>query len=157
MINLKQLSECRKCGESCSPISPKIGNRISFIYNSPSQEDFNYGELFQNRGCYFAFKMIKEYFPDAHLTSVKKCLDGKESKCFSFWTKEEVKDTYKVFMGKEVAKRFGVEYNYGEATSSYACFKSPNVFSTCGDKIINDFKKLLERVKNEIEKNSIAN
>ncbi len=134
----------------CLPPQGNINSTIAFVYEKPTQQDYHFGGIFENRGCFFAKKVIEKYF-DPYYTSLHKCDDAK-CEC-SLTIKEEIAGKHVVVMGKTIYKDFGYkEAKPGEIYKNISFWYSPEFFITRGNKFLKQFDVFCKGVKNASEK-----
>ena len=164
MINLETLQDCKKCGPTCESLPPS-GDwntaKLVVIYEQATKQDHNYGELFQNRGCYAAKKELFKYFKESELyfTSLTKCYNGNIEICQRTWLDQETEDKFLLIMG---AKVYGAIYekasdfskNVGKIDENCAVWYSPSLFETRGSSFYDEFNDFCKGIKNVLEKKS---
>lgn len=135
---------------NCLPSSGNPESNIAFVYMKPNKQDFHFGGIFENRGCFFARKEIEKYF-DPYYTSFIKCED-KFCQCKNLF-EEEVAGKYIVAMGKDMYKVMGYpKAKPKEIHKNIAFWYSPDLFLTKGKQFIEDFNNFCKEIKNAIEK-----
>lgn len=135
---------------NCLPPQGNINSRIAFVYEKPTSQDYHFGGIFENRGCFFAKKVIEKYFRP-YYTSLLKCSD-KKCDCIN-GAKEELKNKHVVVMGKKIYKNFGYkEAKPGEIRENISFWYSPEFFVTRGDKFVKEFDNFCKGVKDVIDK-----
>lgn len=160
MINL-DIVNCKLCGDSCEPIIPSgdlSTAKIVVVYEQPSKADYDYGQLFESRGCYFAKKQLEQHFnpKDVYYTAVKKCLNGDLKVCSKQWLDKEVHFRYTIVMGKSaylnMSNKKAKDFIPKKVDKYEAHWYSPQLFEQRGQSFLDDFDIFCKEIKHAIEK-----